>query len=186
MLNAAMAKERLIKGNGEYLNARVNGGDVSKELRRRTAEEGQAPYAIIITCSDSRVIPESIFSAGLGELFVIRVAGNVLDNHQLGSIEYAAEHLGTRLIVMMGHTHCGAVKAAIAGHSDGFIGYIIEDITEAIGSEKDDRRACRLNVLHGVERIKRELKIHPIEHGDGLEVIGAVYHIEDGRVEFIE
>ena len=73
-----------------------------------SAAEGQKPYAIVISCSDSRVIPEAIFSAGIGDLFVIRVVGNVLDNHQLGSIEYAAEHLGVKLIVMLGHTGCGA------------------------------------------------------------------------------
>ena len=83
--------------------------------RRETAEEGQRPYAIVIACSDSRVIPEQIFGAGLGELFVVRVAGNVLDRHQLGSVEYAAAHLHCRMILMLGHTGCGAVGAALSG-----------------------------------------------------------------------
>ena len=183
---AREAKRRLIEGNLRYLNAVTNAGDVSPQLRARTANEGQRPYAIIITCSDSRVIPESIFSAGIGELFVIRVAGNVLDNHQLGSIEYAAEHLGTKLIVMLGHTRCGAVAAAIEGHSDGFIGYILKDISEAIGSEKDDFTASCLNVRHGVARIREELTIHPIDDAKGLEVVGAIYHVDDGRVEFLQ
>ena len=184
MISAEEAKKKLIEGNQKYLEAKTTVGDISRALRRKTAEQGQHPYAIIITCSDSRVIPESIFSAGIGELFVIRVAGNVLDNHQLGSIEYAAEHLGTKLIVMLGHTRCGAVGSVIAGHSGGFIDYILKDIALAIGDEKDDFKASCLNVQHGVERIRHELQIHPIEDEKGLEVIGAVYHIEDGTVEF--
>lgn len=186
MLSAKEAREKLQEGNRRYLAEEGGRGDISRMIRRTTAENGQHPYAIIITCSDSRVVPEHIFSAGIGELFVIRVAGNVLDDHQLGSIEYAAEHLGTKLILMMGHTHCGAVEAAIGGHSGGFIGYILEDIAQAIGEEKDDFRASCLNVSHGVQVIRNELKIHPIKDEKGLEVSGAIYHIEDGRVEFLD
>ena len=186
ILSAAEALQRLEDGNRDYLQSGIGMGDVSMELRRETAENGQKPYAIIITCSDSRVIPEYIFSAGIGELFVIRVAGNVLDNHQLGSIEYAAEHLGTKLIVMLGHTRCGAVASTIAGHSGGFIDYILKDINEAIGSEKDDYKASCLNIRHGVRRIRREFQIHPIEDNRQIEVVGAIYHVEDGSVEFLK
>ena len=185
MISATEAKKKLIEGNQKYLEAKAGTGDISKAIRLQTAEQGQHPYAIVITCSDSRVIPESIFSAGIGDLFVIRVAGNVLDNHQLGSIEYAAEHLGTKLIVMLGHTRCGAVGAVLAGHSGGFIDYLLKDIALAIGDEKDAFKASCLNVQHGVQRIRHELKIHPIEDEKGLEVIGAIYHIEDGTVEFL-
>jgi len=185
MISAAEAKNRLIKGNQKYLEAKAGPGDVSKELRWKTAEEGQQPYAIVISCSDSRVIPEAIFSAGIGELFVIRVVGNVLDNHQLGSIEYAAEHLGVKLIVMLGHTGCGAISTVIEGRSGGFIDYILKDIALAIGDEKDEFKATCLNVQHGVQRIRHELEIHPIKDEKGLEVIGAIYHIEDGTVEFL-
>lgn len=185
MISAAEAKKKLIEGNQRYLNAKAGEGDVSAEIRRKTADEGQHPYAIIISCSDSRVIPESIFSAGIGDLFVIRVVGNVLDNHQLGSIEYAAEHLGTKLIVMMGHTGCGAIRAAIDGESGGFIDYILEDIALAIGDEKDEYKATCLNVRHGVERIRHELQIHPIDNEGGPEVVGAIYHMENGTFEFL-
>ena len=186
ILSAAEALQRLEDGNRDYLQSGIGMGDVSMELRRETAENGQKPYAIIITCSDSRVIPEYIFSAGIGELFVIRVAGNVLDNHQLGSIEYAAEHLGTKLIVMLGHTRCGAVTSTIAGHSGGFIDYILKDINEAIGDEKDDYKASCLNIRHGVRRIRHEFQIHPIEDDRQIEVVGAIYHVEDGSVEFLK
>lgn len=96
MLTAQQARQKLIEENQKYLNSLTNPSDISKSIREQTAENGQEPYAIIITCSDSRVIPESIFSAGIGELFVIRVAGNVLDNHQPGSVEYAAEQSGNQ------------------------------------------------------------------------------------------
>ena len=174
------------KGNEMYLDAKTGSGDISAKARLRTFKHGQSPYAIIVTCSDSRVIPESIFSAGIGELFVVRVAGNVIDDHQLGSIEYAADHLGTKLILVLGHTRCGAVDAAIKGHAGGFIDSIVEDIELAIGSETDPFRASCLNVKHGVEVIRHELEIHPIHDPDGLVVAGAIYHIEDGRVEFLD
>lgn len=149
-----------------------------------TKEHGQHPYAIVVTCSDSRVIPESIFSAGIGDLFVIRVAGNVIDDHQLGSIEYAASHLGSPLIVVLGHTCCGAVDAAIHHDPEGYIKFITDEIKLAIGDEKDDFKACCLNVRRSMALIEHSLDIAKMEE-KGMQVVGAVYHIEDGRVEFL-
>lgn len=169
--------EKMDNGNQQYLNT------ADKSLLEHTAKNGQHPYAIVICCSDSRVIPEQIFSASVGDLFVIRVAGNVLDNHQLGSIEYAAAHLGCKLIVMLGHTHCGAVDAALSGYADGFISYITEDIRVAIGEEKDPIEAAKLNVLHGVKRIRDEFAGHP--EIEGIDVRGALYDIECGTVEWL-
>lgn len=111
---ASAALERLKAGNQIYLNAKKGSGDVSPARRLSTSEEGQKPYAVIVSCSDSRVIPEYIFSAGIGELFVVRVAGNVIEGYQLGSIEYAVEHLGCRLVIVLGHTRCGAVSAGLS------------------------------------------------------------------------
>ncbi len=179
--------ERLKRGNELYIENNCYEGDVSAQIRKKTSVEGQHPYAIVITCADSRVIPEAIFSTGIGELFVIRVAGNVLDNHQLGSIEYAFSHLDANLIVMLGHTKCGAVYAALNSHgnSDRYIKYIIEDIHEAIGSETNDHKATVLNVKHGVNIIKNGFHDHPeIEDGE-LDIIGAVYDIETGKVEWV-
>jgi carbonic anhydrase len=177
--------ERLIKGNEQYLKNRYNLGDTSAEIRKKTAEEGQHPYAIVIACSDSRVIPEAIFSANLGDLFVIRIAGNVLDNHQLGSIEYAASHLDANVIVMLGHTRCGAVAAAIKGVNEGFIKYITDDISKTIGAETDDYKATTLNVKHGVSRIRQAFKEHPEIVSDELEIVGAVYNLDTGKVDWV-
>ena len=124
-------------------------------------------------------------SAGLGELFVIRVAGNVIDDHQLGSIEYAAGHLGSPVVVVLGHTHCGAVDAAINSDPEGYIKFITDEIKLAIGDETDDYKACCLNVKRSVALIEHSLDIQQIEEQEGLRVVGAMYHIEDGSVEFL-
>ena len=169
--------KKLIAGNETY---RLHGDEA---LRKETAEHGQHPYAIVICCSDSRVIPEQIFSAGIGELFVIRIAGNVLDKHQLGSVEYAAAHLGVKLIVMLGHTGCGAISAALSGHADGYIADLTAEIRRAIGSERDPLLAAKRNVLHGTERIRHEFQEHP-EMRD-VAIKGAVYDIGTGAVEWL-
>ena len=177
--------DRLIEGNRSYLTTGQNPGDYSDALRRSTAENGQQPHSIVICCSDSRVVPESIFGAGLGELFVIRIAGNVLDSHQLGSIEYASAHLGCKLILVLGHTRCGAVGAALSGHSEGYIRYITDEILRAVGEETDPDKACRLNVLHAVEMIHHAFREHPEIPSAGLDIRGAVYDIESGRVDWL-
>ncbi len=184
-ITAEEAIKKLEKGNEMYLDAKTGSGDISAKARLRTFKHGQSPYAIIVTCSDSRVIPESIFSAGIGDLFVIRLAGNVIDDHQLGSIEYAAGHLGSRLLVVMGHTNCGAVDAAINDDPDGYIKFITDEIKRAIGDEKDDYRAGCLNVDHCIQMIENSLDIQRVEDEIGLKVVGAMYHIDDGRVEFL-
>ena len=179
------AKKRLITGNQKYIVSNEMRNDVSHGNLLRFSQNGQQPYAIIITCSDSRVVPELIFSAGIGDLFVIRVAGNVIDSHQLGSIEYAAEHLGTGLIVVLGHDHCGAVDAAMNHEPDGYIKYITDEIMKAIGDEKDEVQACCLNVKHSCEIIEHSLQIQKDEREYGLKVLGAIYHLDSGAVEFL-
>lgn len=179
-MNSMEAIERLKKGNEIYLKSEINGGDISPAIRKKTYSEGQHPYAIVVTCSDSRVIPESIFSAGIGELFVIRAAGNVIDSVQLGSIEYAAGHLGCPLVLVLGHSRCGAVDAAVNHAPGGFVKFITDEIRKAVGDEKDDIKACGLNVLNSVNRIKESLKI------EGLCVLGGIYRIDTGEVEFLE
>lgn len=183
-ISAAEAKQRLIEGNNIYMNALTNPGDISPARRKDTYENGQVPYAIILACSDSREIPEAIFSAGIGDLFVIRVAGNVVDDHQLGSIEYAADHLGCRLVVVLGHDRCGAVDAAMNHDPDNHIKFITHEISLAIGDERNEFKACCLNVERSVKIIDENVDIQHLEE-EGLQVVGAIYHLEDGRVEFL-
>ena len=177
-----------MKTKGLDLRARLRAGNelfCKGDPARRidTALNGQHPYAIVVCCSDSRVIPERIFSADIGDLFVIRVAGNVLDNHQIGSIEYAAAHLHCGHILVLGHTGCGAVAAALGGGGDGFIRYITDDILEAIGDERDPDRACRLNALHAAQRLVREFSEHP-EIGE-VSIEAAVYDIRSGSIDWL-
>ncbi len=183
-ISAKEALERLKAGNRAYMSAEKSVVDVGGERRKDTLENGQHPYAVIVSCSDSRVIPESIFGAGIGDLFVVRVAGNVMDDHQLGSIEYAVEHLGIKLVVILGHDHCGAVDAAINHDPEGYVKFITDEICLAIGDEKDEYKACCLNVRHSVDITESSFEIHKEEEEHGLRVIGAIYRLEDGRVEF--
>ena len=179
------ALEKLKEGNKKYISSIYNTSDISQLKRADALNNGQAPYAIIITCSDSRVIPENIFMTGIGGLFVIRIAGNVIDEHQLGSIEYAASHLGAPLIVVMGHTHCGAVDAAINHDPEGYIKFITDKIKVAIGDERDPYKAACMNVKECEKEIESSLEIQEVEHLEGLKVIGAMYHLENGIVDFL-
>ena len=183
---AADAIYKLAAGNLKYLNAENGSGDISRRIRMSTWAKGQSPYAIIVTCSDSRVIPENIFSAGIGELFVIRLAGNIIDDHQLGSIEYAEDHLGCNLVVVLGHTACGAVDAAMHHEPYGTVKFITDEIADAIGDERDEAAACLANVEHSVRRIEESRKVRADEAEYGLRVIGALYHTDSGKVEFLE
>lgn len=184
-ISAEKALQRLVSGNERYMRSRTSDGDISPEKRILTEKNGQSPYAVIITCSDSRVIPEGIFSAGIGDLFVIRVAGNVMDDHQLGSVEYAVSHLGVKLVVVLGHDRCGAVDAAINHDPEGYIKFITDEIRKAVGDEKDEVKACCLNVFHSVDIIESSMSIR-IEEEHGLIVTSALYHLGSGRVEFLD
>ena len=174
---AEEAKSMLAEGNKKYVLSRASSVDASEDVLKASLH-GQTPYAVIITCSDSRVIPEAIFSAGIGDLFVIRVAGNVISSNELGSIEYAVSHLGTNLVVVLGHDHCGAVGAALHHHNEGYIKSITDEILKAAGGEKDELKACCLNVKHSCDVIKSSLNIP-------MTVTGAVYYLESGKAEFL-
>ena len=173
--------QMLKDGNRKYLQAKREIGDISQAIRHDTCRNGQHPYALIVTCSDARVVPEAIFQAGIGDLFIIRVAGNVIDNHQLGSIEYAALHLGVNLIVVMGHTNCGAVTAAVEGIRERHVSNITDRIQEAVRGECDVCEACMLNIHHSLKRIEDDL---PDRHD--VRYVGAVYDIGSGKVEFFD
>jgi carbonic anhydrase len=181
-MTAEEAKEKLEEGNRRFMEMDHPAGDLTRTARN-LALHGQHPYAVIVSCSDSRVIPEAVFSAGIGDLFVIRVAGSVIDAHQLGSIEYAVEHLGTELVVVLGHTQCGAVDAAIHRRKGGFIGSLVASILPAIGEETDDYRAGCRNAAYGAEKIRQALRAGA-EHPD-LQVVGAMYHLDTGCVDFL-
>jgi carbonic anhydrase len=187
------AFDKLMAGNKRFVTGSLSQKDVG-EARRKELAGGQHPFAIVVTCSDSRVAPEIIFDEGLGDIFVVRVAGNVLDPISLGSIEYAAEHLHAPLLVLMGHEQCGAVSAALdaKGEPEGNIGAIINKIIPAVkkakakGGSRDDmlNNAIRENVVLAYKDVRGKSPVlkHMIDKGE-LRVVAGVYHIASGEVE---
>src|SRR5215831_3054125 len=158
-LSADQALSRLLAGNARFVAYKERHPDESAD-RRRELISGQHPFAVILGCSDSRVAPELLFDEGLGDLFVIRVAGNIVDDAVLGSIEYAVEHLGTKLIVVLGHEKCGAVSAAVESESaPGHIGSLVSAIRPAVlatASAPGDRvHNC---VVENARRVARQIR----------------------------
>lgn len=177
-VSATEAIEKLKAGNVAYLNCVTPKGDISPKMRKYTFENGQKPYAVIVGCADSRVIPESIFSAGIGELFTIRCAGNVIGDHVLGSIEYAVHHLGCKLVLVLGHTGCGAVAAA-SGKNSGYVKFITDEISGTINLEADPVKASILNIKNSVKKVEKVLS-----NCEGVKVCGALYNTDSGVVDF--
>lgn len=191
-ITAEEAFKKLKNGNERFVTMKLRHPGQTLE-RRIEGIVGQHPFAVILTCSDSRVAPEIIFDRGLGDLFEIRNAGNVLDDHVIGSIEYAVAHLGTPVVVIMGHQDCGAVKAAIQHIKEStHIRSLVNAITPAVKMASKQQgdlhdNASRNNVLLSVEKVK---KSHPIiakyvEEGK-VQIVGAYYHIDTGVVEYIK
>ena len=184
-MNGEEVLHALQDGNKVYVTSGTFQGNISFQRRKELTEKGQAPMAVVIACADSRVVPEVIFSCGLGELFTIRIAGNVMDAHQMGSVEYAVSHLKSPLVVVLGHTYCGAVEAALHGKADGHIKYITDSIQKAIGEEKDPYMACVRNVQAAVKEIQDAFSHETDPLLQREQVIGAVYDIETGKVNFL-
>ncbi|MGE5498147.1 MAG: carbonic anhydrase [Syntrophothermus sp.] len=185
---------RLKEGNKRYLSGSLKAKDFAGERKEQAA--GQKPYAIVLTCSDSRVPPEVIFDEDLGDLFVVRVAGNVIDNATLGSIEYGAEHLHAPLLIVMGHSSCGAVKATLeGGHFTPAIKSIAAKIENAVKSAKKEStdKTVQLNsaISHNVDnQVKAALKqskvLKELEHEGKLKIAEAIYDIQTGQVQFAQ
>lgn len=183
--------QRLMDGNKRYVEGRSLSID-RDAARRGEVAKGQKPFAIVLTCSDSRVPPEVLFDQGLGQLFVIRTAGNVVDDIAVGSIEYAAEHLGTKLIVVLGHERCGAVDATVkGGELPGHIGAIAAKIKPAVAIGKafpgDQVDNCvRANVVNVMTTLRDSKPIlHEMAEKGEVSVIGARYDLDDGSVSWI-
>ncbi len=203
MLTAREALERLREGNARYRAAASEHTALTSQQRREDLVSGQEPYAVVLGCADSRVPVTTIFDQGLGDLFVIRVAGNIVASSQLGSVEFAADHFGTRLVVVLGHTGCGAVKATIEQlrkkpeHQSRGLQAIVHRVRPAVdllleGELADDpaallRQAVRDNVRASVKQLRFGSEIlSPLIRDDGLRVIGAEYDLATGEVDFFD
>lgn len=181
----------LLKGNHRFVNGRAEYPNQSPE-RRAEIVGGQNPFAIILTCSDSRLPPEVLFDQGLGDLFVIRTAGNIVDDIALGSIEYAVEHLKVSLLIVLGHQKCGAVTAAVeGGEAPGHIANVVEKITPAVEAARSmpgdlTANAINVNVYNFVNFLKAsEPFLSKAVHEARLEIAGARYDLDSGVVTLL-
>lgn len=187
-MNAQEALNRLKEGNSRFVNASPETA-TQDNVAREQLTGGQAPYAIILSCADSRVVPELAFDTGLGEIFIIRVAGNVANTSSIASIEYAVAHLGTKLIVVMGHQSCGAVGAAIAGGDAGpnlnkLVSYITPSV-EKLGASANMDEIIKENANHSAATLMSQSQIisEAVNSGD-VEIVSAYYSLATGAVEF--
>ena len=184
--------EKLLDGNRRFLLGQRYHQNMDEELRKRTLN-AQAPIAAILGCSDSRVAPEIVFDQGIGDIFVVRTAGNVLDIVGIGSMEYAVEHLHVPLIVVLGHQRCGAVSAALQGiESLGHVNSVIEKIAPAIEKSRNlvgdiVTNVVDTNVLHVVDQLRscKPILSEMVKKGN-VEVVGARYDLDTGRVVILE
>ncbi|MBV8577826.1 MAG: carbonic anhydrase [Acetobacteraceae bacterium] len=204
MIDAAQALERLRAGNRRFVEE-VRGVQTAAtgEHRRRELTESQEPFAIILGCSDSRVPAEIVFDQGLGDLFVIRVAGNIVAPSQIASVEFAAERFGTRLVVVLGHSKCGAVTATIeelglpvheqSRHLHSIVDRIRAPVETllALGAARDPstliEQAVRANIRYAANQLRHGSQIlEQLIHERGLRVVGAEYSLDSGIVDFFD
>ncbi len=190
-MSAEEALKLLQEGNVRYTSMKFKRPHVSIE-RLNELTNGQSPYAVVISCSDSRVPLEHIFDAGLGDIFEIKNAGNLTDHHVIGSVEYAVSHLGTKLVVVMGHTSCGCVKTAIEHpkHQTKEINSLVNSVKPAIGLAKKQEGDLNLNVtknnavLGAQALVKKDKVISEYVKVHDVVIIPALYDIKTGKVEF--
>jgi len=203
MIPAREALERLREGNGRFVSDVPGREILTSPARRNELAAGQEPLAIILGCSDSRVPAEIVFDQGLGDLFVIRVAGNIVAPSQVGSVEFAAERFGTRLVVVLGHSRCGAILATLEelGHPRegqsrnlrSIVDRIRPSVEALLATElRHDadalvREAVRANIRASANHLRHGSEVlEQLIQSDGLLVVGAEYSLETGVVDFFE
>jgi carbonic anhydrase len=190
-VSAADALLRLQDGNARYVADRAERPNATSTRRIQLAG-GQSPFAVVLACADSRVVPELIFDTGLGDLFVIRVAGNITDDAAvLGSIEYAIGHLDTQLVVVLGHQSCGAVGAAVVGdptddHIDELIAAIAPAVEKARGMEGDlHANAIVVNAKMVADELRTKEPVMARHVAKGVQVLPALYSFDTGEVSVL-
>ncbi|MEY2493203.1 MAG: carbonic anhydrase [Verrucomicrobiota bacterium] len=190
--NSEAALQQLREGNDRFIAGKpLHIGDLAE--RRAEVAKNQKPFAVLVSCSDSRGGPEIIFDQSLGDIFVVRTAGNVVAGIELGSVEYAVEHLGASLIMVLGHTRCGAVAAAVSGgEAHGHLPSILDLIKPAVEKTKNEpgdpiENAMRENVRQTVTQLKNDSPVlTDALRGGKLRIVGARYDLDTGRVELLD
>jgi len=203
MISAQDALERLREGNRRFVADNRNSDIMASHSRRRAVADAQTPFAVILGCSDSRVPAEIVFDQGLGDLFVIRVAGNIVAPSQIGSVEFAAERYNTRLVVVLGHSKCGAILATVEELGRGskeqsrHLRSIVDRIRPSvqaftgtpIGEDPDAlvHHAVRANIRMSANHLRHGSDVlEQLIENNGLLVVGAEYSLETGVVEFFD
>ena len=188
-MNAEEIIQRLKDGNSRFVSDQAE-GKLQDSDRRNALTGGQTPFAIILSCADSRVVPELAFDTGLGELFVVRVAGNIANTSSIASMEYAVANLGSKVIVVLGHQSCGAVTAAVGGGDNGYnLNHLLGHITPAIaasGGEASVTEVIKKNAELTVEELKNRSAIigKASDNGD-VKIVPAYYNLDSGQVDFL-
>jgi carbonic anhydrase len=192
-ITEASPLEKLLIGNQRFASYHPIHPDESASRLKEISNE-QHPFAAIVCCSDSRVPPELLFDQGLGDVFVIRTAGNIISGVEMGSIEYAVEHLGVQLVMVLGHERCGAVKAFVdGGEAPGHIKDIVDSLKgeeEIKAIAKDDKNrlddCVKANILHGVHQLETQSEILKEKaHKHELQIVGARYDLDEGKVSLV-
>lgn len=182
--------QRLKDGNARFVEDKLD-GKLQDSSRRKSLTGGQEPYAIILSCADSRVVPELAFDAGLGELFVVRVAGNVANSSSIASIEYAVAHIGSPVIVVLGHESCGAVTAAVNGGDNGYnLNHLLAHINPALHASPEGASVNEV-VKKNAELSSQELQtrstiIREAVEAGKVKIIPAYYNLGSGKVDFLD
>lgn len=180
--------DRLKAGNERFVADKLDGKSQNSE-RRDHLTGGQQPYAILLSCADSRVVPELAFDTGLGEIFTVRVAGNIANTESVASIEYAVAHLGSKVIVVMGHESCGAVTAAMGGGDNGYnLNILLSQIAPAVAQANSDdvNTVVKKNAhLNAEELVNRSAIIREAVEKGNVKIVPAYYHLNTGQVEFL-
>lgn len=192
-LSAEKALTKLIKGNERFIKHKEKHPDIDIK-RRKEMLKGQNPFVVILSCSDSRVPPELIFDQGLGDIFEIRNAGNVLNEHVIGSIEYAVMHCGVKLIVIMGHQDCGAVAATLSGvYETKYIKALEDSIQPAVedckkkGLEVNSDNVVRAHIMQDInELLSQDLELVKYMKENNVQIVPAYYNLDTGKVDFLK
>ena len=191
-VTAADALQRLRAGNARFAANARGSGSLMSAARRAELAIAQEPFAIVLGCSDSRVPVEIVFDQGPGDLFVIRVAGNIVAPSLIGSVEFAADRFGTRLVVVLGHSSCGAIQATLEElrrptiNQSPNLRAIVERIRPAVSVSDDEPAAMRANILASVSQLRHgSAIIEGLIESNGLVVVGAWYSLDTGVVEFL-
>jgi carbonic anhydrase len=189
-VSAADALKMLLEGNQRFIDGKLEHPNQSI-ARRGEVAKGQHPFAAVLACSDSRTPPEIIFDRGLGDLFVVRVAGNVADQVVIESLDYSVKHLGVRVVMILGHNRCGAVTAAVAGHEEeGDVGPMLSELRPAVEASKGMpgdpvENAVRENVKLVTKNLADSAELSPMVKSGELKIIGGIYDLDTGKIEML-